>query len=66
MVDVPHQPFRIIASGQYVNGTPFRAVNSRLFRLDSHLVPALTFRADMPPQNAQQLLRNSSGVHQRD
>ena len=55
MVDVPHQPFRIIASGQYVNGAPFRAVNRRLFRPDAHLAPALAFPADMPPQNAQQL-----------
>jgi hypothetical protein len=55
IIDVPHQPFRIAASGQYANGAAFRAVNSRLFRPEARNLATVTIPPDTPAQNGEQI-----------
>ena len=55
LVDVPLQPFRIVVSGQDVNGAPFRAVYSRVFRPKGQPPAQLVLPPGMPAQHAAKL-----------
>jgi hypothetical protein len=55
VVDVPLQPFRLVASGRDTAGNAFRRVLSRLFRPTDQPPPALQLPTGMPPLDQQRM-----------
>jgi hypothetical protein len=65
LVDVPHQPFRIRASGQDLNGTAFRTVHTRVFHPAERPLPALALPPGLPAANARRIQAMANAFEQQ-